>query len=374
VESPVDDADIAAWLRLTEADGVGPESCRRLLSEFGPPHLIFNASVAQLGKLVSERAVRALKSPPGEALETLIAATAAWARLPGNRVVTLADRSYPQRLLEISDPPAILYVKGRAELLDVRSIAIVGSRNATPQGAANAERFAEALSQAGWAVVSGLALGIDAAAHEGALKGPGSTIAVVGTGADIVYPVRNRGLAHRIAEAAVIVSEFPLGTPAIAHNFPRRNRIISGLARGVLVVEAAAQSGSLITARLAAEQGREVFAIPGSIHSPFSKGCHRLIKDGAKLVESAQDVLEELGAAFGVAANSPPGSEPESDVAPATAESALLAAMGFDPVSPDELAARTGIEPAGLASELLDLELAGQISRLPGGGYQRLSK
>ena len=379
VKAGPDEAEIGAWIRLTQAEGVGPETCRKLLAEFGLPQDLFEASAAQLGSVVSERVVRALRAPIDAALDALITKTAAWSRSPGNHILTLADPCYPRRLLNISDPPPVLYVKGRVELLDAPSIAVVGSRNATAQGVANAERFAEALSQAGWAIVSGLALGIDAAAHEGALKGAGSTSAVIGTGADIVYPARNRALAHRIAEAAVMVSEFPLGTPAIAHNFPRRNRIISGLARGVLVVEAAAQSGSLITARLAGEQGREVFAIPGSIHSPFSKGCHRLIKDGAKLVESAQDILEELGATTKPTAKagaewSVEASAEANPAAPSDVEPLLLAAIGFDPVLPDELAQRTGLDPAEISTQLLELELAGRVSRLAGGRYQRPSK
>lgn len=213
----------------------------------------------------------------------------------GNRILTLGDAAYPPALLDIPDPPLMLYAKGRIELLARSALAVAGSRNATALGRANAERFSEALSKTGLAIASGLALGIDAAAHEGGLRGAGSTIAVIGTGADIIYPTRNRGLAQRIASEGCIVSEYVLGTPAMAANFPRRNRIISSLARGVLVIEAAAQSGSLITARVAAEQGRDVFAILGSLHSPLAKGCHHLIKQGAKLVESAHDVFKELG-------------------------------------------------------------------------------
>ncbi|MBL4780519.1 DNA-processing protein DprA, partial [Ralstonia sp.] len=242
--------------------------------------------------------------------------------------------------------------------------------------------FSQALSAASVTVVSGLALGIDAAAHEGALAGPGSTIAVVGTGLDIVYPARNRALAHRIAEAGVIISEYPLGMGARAENFPRRNRLISGLARGLLVVEAAAQSGSLITARLAAEQGRDVFAIPGSIHSPLAKGCHLLIKQGAKLVETAADILDELGwgraaapakrAARTATVQVPETAPAPARAAPSAAETALLDALGFDPVDLDTLCERTGQAAAALSAQLLALELDSRVERQPGGRFLRL--
>jgi DNA processing protein len=248
-------------------------------------------------------------------------------------------------------------------LLDRPSLAVVGSRNATPQGLANAEAFAAALSRAGLTIVSGLALGVDTAAHRGGLEGSGSTIAVIGTGADRVYPARNRDLARRIAEAGLVLSEFPLGTPALAGNFPRRNRVISGLARGVLVVEAAQRSGSLITARLAAEQGRDVFALPGSIHSPLSKGCHQLIKQGAKLVDDVQDILDELGLSTAPV--------PSEAGAPARDDS-LLQLMGFDPCDTDTLAARSGRPVEQLSAALLELELDGRVASLPGGRYQRL--
>ena len=227
--------------------------------------------------------------------EDKLVSALAWLAEPDNRLLTLADNEYPKTLLEISDPPPLLYVKGDISRLNQPCIAVVGSQNATPQGLNTAEAFSHALADAGWCVVSGMALGIDGAAHRGALVGSASTIAVVGTGLDIVYPARHRELAHEIAQKGAMISEFPLGTAPISSNFPRRNRIISGLTRGVLVVEANRHSGSLITARLAGEQGREVFAIPGSIHSPLSKGCHLLIKQGAKLVDSIHDILEELG-------------------------------------------------------------------------------
>ena len=285
----------------------------------------------------------------------------AWLEQPGNALVTLADATYPRLLLEIADPPPVLYIRGRVELLQRPALAVVGSRNATAQGAANAESFAKALSASGLTIVSGLALGIDAAAHRGGLAGPGSTIAVLGTGIDVVYPRSNAALASEIAERGLLVSEFPLGTSALASNFPRRNRLISGLAQGCLVVEAALASGSLITARSAAEQGREVFAIPGSIHSPVSKGCHALIKSGAKLVEAAEDVL-----ASGSASTVQPASVSDS--------AGLLQHMGHDPVDIDALCVRAGMSAEQVSSELLRLELAGRVAALPGGVFQRVEK
>lgn len=370
--------DLASWLRLEQTPGVGGETARRLLGSFGLPENIFGASYASLQKVVSERVAQAITSPVSDATAALIARTREWAALPGNRVLTLADPDYPHALLDIPDPPLILYAKGRIELLSRPALAVVGSRNATVQGMTNAERFSDALSAAGLTVISGMALGIDTAAHLGGLQAAGmgsagSTIAVIGTGADIVYPARNRSLAHRIAEHGCIVSEYALGTPAIAANFPRRNRIISGLARGVLVVEAALQSGSLITARMAAEQGRDVFAIPGSIHSPLSKGCHQLIKQGAKLVEAAQDILEELKyasttrpATTADASESPPSATGDSE------HDALLQLIGFDPVSLDALSARCNADITTLHAQLLALELDGAIEMLPGGLYRRV--
>jgi DNA processing protein len=253
-------------------------------------------------------------------------------------------------------------VAGDSRLLSSQALAVVGSRNATPQGLKNARDFARVLSDAGLAIVSGLALGVDGEAHRGGLDGRGSTIAMLGTGIDVVYPARNRSLAQEISSRGAMVSEFPLGTEPHAGNFPRRNRLISGLARGCLVVEAALDSGSLITARLAADQGREVFAIPGSIHSPLSKGCHALIKQGAKLVESAQDVLEELGVA-----TTAPATAKET-----AADKGLLEDMGFDPCDIDQLAGRSGLPVEAVSAMLLKLELDGKIASLPGGLYQRI--
>ncbi len=312
-----------------------------------------------------------LAEPP-DAWPAQVEAVARWLEGPGDgerRVVTLGDPLYPARLLETADPPLLLFLHGRAELLARPAIAVVGSRNPTPPGRENAQAFAAHLSRAGWTIVSGLALGIDGAAHEGALAGDGSTVAVLGTGVDRIYPARHEALARRIAAAGLLVSEFPLGTPPLAPNFPLRNRLIAGLASGTLVVEAAVQSGSLITARLAVEAGREVFAIPGSIHSPLSRGCHALIKQGAKLVETADDVLAELRPAARPASASPPATSP---AVPANeTRDPVLEALGHDPATLDAIGARTGWPAAELAARLLELELEGRVRRLPGGLFQR---
>ena len=365
------DDDIVAWLRLTETPGVGPSTCRALLGAFGLPEAIFEVTHDALTSVVTPAVANALRRSPDAALQDLISRTQAWARRPGNHVVTLADTRYPPALLETADPPPLLYVIGRVELLTRKTLAIVGSRNATPQGLTDARRFAEALAANGYTIASGLALGIDAAAHEGALAAGdtgGSTIAVIGTGADIVYPATHRALAHRIAEHGVLVSELPLGTSASAHQFPRRNRIIAGLARGVLVIEAAARSGSLITARLATEAGRDVFAVPGSIHSPLSKGSHQLIRQGAKLVDSVADVLDELAEPT----RTRTAGSTRRDVPECAPTDPVLAALGFDPVLADDLAVRCDLDISHLSARLLDLELAGAIVRLPGSRVQRL--
>ncbi len=383
------DADeLADWLRLVLTDGVGPQTARLLLSRFGLPGNVLAAGFPALQKCVPEKTARALCGPAPDAIRQTISATLAWVGQPGNHLLAWGDAAYPAALLAIPDPPPLLYAKGRIELLSRPSLAIVGSRNATAQGMQNAERFARSLSEAGLTVISGLALGIDAAAHLGAcnaLPDAGSTVAITGTGLDLVYPARHRALAHRIAEQGCLLSEYPLGTPAMAANFPRRNRLISGLALGTLVVEAALQSGSLITAASALEQGREVFAIPGSIHSPLAKGCHRLIRQGAKLVESAQDIIEELRwqpARLSSASQAdelpatgsvPPmqGGAGGADADPAHAP--LLAAAGHDPVSVDELAARCGMPASEVQAALLSIELQGGMERLPDGRYQKMA-
>ena len=355
--------ELAPWLRLTLIPGIGGETQRRLLQTFGDPAAIFAASGSALrGVLGSALAERLVSHAAGQEID----AAHAWAAQPGNHVLTLADPTYPQALLTAADPPILLYAKGDISLLNRPALAIVGSRNATKQGEANATAFAQVLAGAGLTIVSGLAAGIDAAAHRGALSEAASTIAVIGTGCDRIYPARNEGLARDIADHGVILSEFPVGTPPLAANFPRRNRIIAGLARGCLVVEAAKQSGSLITARLSAEAGREVFAIPGSIHSPQSKGCHALIKQGAKLVESAQDILEELRWEKIV-------NPPSHAVEPVAEADPIIDALGQDPCDLDTLIARTGLAADALLAQLLPLELEGRIAPLPGGRYQRLN-
>lgn len=283
--------EYSLWISLSQISGLGSQTLCRLLQAFGSPEQIYTKSLNQLREIVTDPIALAIKSGPNTESTK---ATLAWLDQESNHIITLADRHYPTTLLEIPDPPPIFYAKGNLDCLQRPCIAIVGSRNASPQGEKNSEDFSQALAQHNYCIVSGMALGIDGAAHRGALKVKGKTIAVVGTGLDIVYPAHHRDLAHRIVEQGLIISEFGLGTPSHAQNFPRRNRIISGLSQGCLVVEANTQSGSLITARFATEQGREVFAIPGSIHSPLSKGCHDLIKQGAKLVDSIQDILNEL--------------------------------------------------------------------------------
>jgi len=358
------DQDLAGWLQLTLTPGLGASAVRRLLRQFGLPEQILRASRAQLEGAAGAAAASIL-NPSGTA--SAVERALRWADLPGNAIVTLADADYPRLLLEIADPPPLLYVTGRRELLERPSLAMVGSRNATTQGTRNAHQFARAFSDAGLTVVSGLALGIDAAAHRGGLEGAASTIAVLGTGPDAVYPRQNAELSAQIADRGLLLTEFPLGTAGSANHFPRRNRLISGLARGCLVVEAALASGSLITARAAADQGREVFAIPGSIHSPLSKGCHALIKQGAKLVESAEDVLSELPGLQRLGIASP--QEPPSA---SSADDPLLAHMGFDPIDLDSLCARSGMSVERVNSELLRLELRGRVASLPGGAFQRL--
>ncbi len=427
--------ELAAWLQLVQAKGIGHGTVRRLLAAFGLPQQILAQSAAALEQLLSAKQIAALRTPDAETL-ALIETTWQWlqqgaapaqadaqtgiqtsspikntqrsSNLPvQRRIVTLGDPAYPSVLLEMADPPVLLYAMGQVECLQQPQprIAMVGSRNPTPQGASNARAFGKAFAEMGWTVVSGLALGVDGAAHEGALQAALpeqvgvvglATIAVVGTGLDRVYPRQHRDLAHRIVQHGVILSESPLGTPPLSHHFPKRNRIIAGLSHGVLVVEAALQSGSLITARLAGEQGKEVFAIPGSIHASQSRGCHALIKQGAKLVESAQDVLEELRTVLpagrqavvsSIAEKSMEHTDPraaaDADSAvdadastvptvPGDTTAVLLQALGHDPVGLDALLARTGLDAATLQAKLLELELMGMVGRLPGGLFQRI--
>ncbi|NML13672.1 DNA-processing protein DprA [Azohydromonas caseinilytica] len=371
--------ELRAWLRLVLS--VGRATGRRLLGALGTPQQVFDSPLGMLRELVTPTQLQALAAPPGE-LENCLTQTLNWLDGGADRqVVTLGDPLYPAALLNAADPPLLLHLRGRHDLLTRPGLAVVGSRNPSAQGTDNATAFARCLSEAGWTIVSGLALGIDGAAHEGGLAGPGRTIAVLGTGIDRLYPARHRDLALRIAAEGLLVSEFPLGTPPLRENFPQRNRLIAGLTRGTLVVEAALQSGSLITARLAAENGREVFAIPGSIHAPQSRGCHALIKQGAKLVESAQDILEEFQmtkengpltrtgtSPRRLAAMSNSGTEPAADDGP---PDEVLTALGHDAATLDMLIDRTGWPAPALAARLLELELEGRLQRLPGGLYQR---
>lgn len=351
-----------SWLRLSLVPGVSLREQVALLRAFGSPERLFSAPPSETAAVVGERAASRLRQPPhAKALDAALA----WSRAPGHHVLAWDDARYPKLLLEIATPPCVLYVRGDPALLSRPAVAIVGSRNASLQGVQDAESFGEALSSAGFAVVSGLALGIDAAAHRGGLRGRGSSIAVVGTGPDKVYPLRNAALAEELAAHGAIVSEFPPGTPPLRENFPRRNRLISGLARGVVVVEAAVASGSLITAHCAAEQGRDVFAIPGSIHSSLSKGCHRLIREGAKLVENAADILEEW--------NCIPFACDDTAVEDAPVKDRMLQAMGHGPVSIDELVARTGSDAGAVAARLSLLEMRGAVGAIAGGLFQRLS-
>ena len=362
--------ELGAWLVLLHGSGIGRETARKLLAALGSPQTVLDAPRAARLKVVGTAAVAAMDTAADTAAQahaTRWLATLAWRDgTPDRRVMVLGEADYPPWLLQTADPPLLLFLAGRAELLAAPSLAIVGSRRPTPQGAENARAFAAELSAQGWTIVSGLAAGIDGAAHEGALTGAGSTIAVVGTGLDIAYPRNHRDLARRIAEQGLLVSELPLGAPPLAAHFPQRNRIIAGLARGTLVVEAAVQSGSLITARLASEAGREVFAIPGSIHSPQAKGCHALIRQGAKLVETAAHILEEL------APLSPPTTT-ERDASPPS-DDPVLAALGHDPATLDVLVARSGWPAHLLNAQLLTLELQGLVARLPGGLFQRLER
>jgi len=356
--------DAAAWLTLEAIPGLGPDAAQRLLQAFDGPADILAAPGSQLEPLVGSTLARAIVQGVDAAV---LQPGFDWLAQPDNHLVTWLDPAYPAALRDLAAPPAWLYVKGDPAWLSRPMLAIVGSRHATPQGLRDAEAFARSLSEAGLTIVSGLALGIDAAAHAGGLAGLAGSVAVVGTGLDRVYPARNKALAHRLAAEGAIISEFPVGTPPKSGHFPRRNRIISGMSLGVLVIEAALESGSLITARLASEQGREVFALPGSIHSTLAKGCHRLIKQGAKLVESAADVLEELGR---VLPTPLPAANPAS--ASVDAGDSLLEQLSGGPLILDQLASRLGLTVQDVSVKLLAAEMDGTVAKLPGGLYQRL--
>ena len=357
-------ASVADWLRLSLTPGLTGTALRRLLETLHTPAAILASSRSALARLVDAPLVDALLEGPAA---SQYEAALAWGHIPGQEILVPDHARYPQLLLQTADPPPVLYAAGRMELLDNIAIAVVGSRNATAQGMRNAERFARAMSDAGCCIVSGLALGIDAAAHRGGLAGRGASIAVLGNGVDVVYPRRNAALAAELKSRGLVLSEFPLGTAPLAVNFPRRNRVISGISRGCLVVEAAVPSGSLITARIAAELGREVFAIPGSIHSPVSKGCHYLIKQGAKLVESAADVLEEfhIDAIPAKQQNAAPAMDADCH--------AVLRALGYDPCTIAALAERTTLPMDRLLAALTQLEIGGHVSALAGGLYQRIA-
>lgn len=350
------------WLRLTLIPGVSLAEQRALLAAFGDALAIASASRDRIAAVVGESTTRLLDAGPDAAL---LDRTLDWITRSANCVIPLGHCAYPRLLAEIADPPVLLHVRGRIELLGSSMFAIVGSRNGTHDGVRNAKELALELSQAGLAIVSGLALGIDAAAHIGGLAGRSSSVAVLGTGADVAYPRRNAALLRRLCEEGCVLTEFPLGMPPLRGNFPRRNRLISGLSRGVLVVEAAKESGSLSTAASALQQNRDIFAIPGSIHAPLARGCHHLIKEGAKLVECVDDILCELGLPVpvrGDAARSPPPREGDP----------VLCGMGDAPMTLDQIAQRTGLGTDKLAALVSRLELEGRIARIAGGWFQRI--
>ncbi len=362
---------LSDWLALYHAPRVGPVTFLQLLDALQDPGAVLGASRGQLGQLgLAQQTIDALRQPDQAAIERDLE----WNAGAGNRIITCHDPDYPALLLQTPDPPPLLYVHGDASLLAQPQLAMVGSRNPTASGRQTATDFARYLSAAGLIITSGLALGIDAASHQGALDAGNPTIAVMGTGLDRVYPARHRELAREIARYGALVSEFPIGTPPRAENFPRRNRIISGLSLGALIVEAALRSGSLISARYALEQGREVFAIPGSIHNPLARGCHHLIRQGAKLVETAQDVIDELGALAGACLQATAAPDTDSDQPPELDQeySQLLDYMGFDATSVDILVEKAGLTPAEVSSMLLQLEMCGFIASSPGGIYNRL--
>jgi DNA processing protein len=358
----------AAWCTLIRAPGIGGQTLNPLLEAAGSAEALLHDPPMQLSG--AQRA--ALRSPDREGID----ADMRWLEQPRNHLLAITDPDYPARLRALSNPPTVLFLHGDPELLGLPQLAIVGSRNPSTGGRRTAREFSADLASAGLVISSGLASGIDAAAHQGALDVDGLTLAVTGTGLDRVYPAANRELAHRVAENGLLVSEFPTGTPPLPANFPRRNRIIAGLSLGTLVVEAALQSGSLITARLATESGREVFAIPGSIHNPLARGCHSLIRDGAKLVETAAHVLEELAPLLPATTIDTRTRDHQvtAEVAVDPQHAELLEAMGYDPVTVDLLVQRTGFPAREVASMLLLLEMQGHVSSETGGQFTRAGK
>lgn len=386
--------ELTAWLRLAAEPGLGRGSARTLLVELGLPQNIFTSSAAVLGRYLPRDIALRLASTPEPEVRAAIDAARQQLSLPGHCLLTLADPQFPSHLLDIADPPLLLFVRGDPQLLQRPAVAIVGARSATEGGKDNARAFARYLAGRGWAIVSGLARGVDAAAHEGALDaGPqgGGTVAVLAGGLDLIYPRQHVDLAERVAASGAIVTEYLPGTPPIPYRFPERNRLVAGLSQGVLVVEAAAQSGSLLTARMGLECGREVFAIPGSIHAPLSRGCHALIRQGAKLVEQGRDIEEELQRS----GRAPKASRPLADTmaraeqppysggtASASRRSSarmlkdplvnrVLSALGYDPASVDLLCQRSGLEFSRIAAALTELELNDIVQRLEDGRYQR---
>lgn len=362
---PLSEAQRRHWLALVRAPGLGAVLGARLVEYFGDPGAALAAGASGWAAAgVPAEFHAGLAQPDAAGIE----ADLAWLAGEGRELLPLPDARYPRLLQEIGHAPLALFCHGDVALLSRTQIAVVGARSASPQGRETAQAFAAELTRCGLVITSGLAVGIDGAAHRGALDAGGATIAVCGTGLDRVYPARHRELAHEIAQRGLIVSEFPTGTPPLPENFPRRNRIISGLSAGVLVIEAAPQSGSLITARLATEQGREVFAIPGSIHTPLSRGGHALIRSGAKLTESVADILEEIAPQLGLSIAPRTGM---SEVLPPM-QQRVLDALGFEATPFDRLAERLALPVSELSEALLTLELAGRVASAPGGAYQRL--
>lgn len=382
----LNDNELAYWLALLHAPTVGSITFKKLLKKFGSARQLFELGEMAWRDFGAKKAlIEYLHAPDWAQVEKDLA----WQAKEKNCILTLNDAHYPSLLAEIHDSPPILFVHGNAAILNTGQIAMVGTRNPSVHGQRDATEFAQYLAEAGFTITSGLALGVDTAAHEGALRAAGTTIAVAGTGLDRVYPARNRDLAHQIAEKGALISEFSIGTEAQAKNFPRRNRIISGISTGTLVVEAALKSGSLITARQAAEQGREVFAIPGSIHNPLARGCHALIREGAKLVETANDVVEELlihlpslhnTAIKPLKSSQQHNTATEKSTQKVTDSLAdldpdyqnLVQIMGATPLSIDELVEKSGLTAGVISSMLLILELRGLIASQPGGLYLRV--
>ena len=366
------DATVRSWLEFNRTFGVSPRVAARALACAGSPSEALRRRSALIGKLrLSERAARrVLRSDPGG-----VQADLDWLAGPRRSLLWLGHRDYPQLLSELPDPPAVLFVEGDVESLSWPMVAIVGSRNASATGREIAHEFARQLGRSGVGIVSGLALGIDGCAHRGALRSCAPTVAVCARGLDRTYPRAHEGLARAVSASGAVVSEFPVGTPPLRPHFPRRNRIISGLSRGVLVVEASLRSGALITARQALDQGREVFAVPGSIRNPVARGCHQLIRNGAKVVEGVEDVLEELAESLGMHVSSPEVRGGGSAAAARLDQDSLriLESLGYEATSIDVLVARAGLTADALSSILLSLELDGYVRSTPSGSYERIA-